>query len=82
MHTFSEEAFKAPPKAARPMVRWWWTGVDVQKDELIRELAELDERSDYRPPARPECLKTPPITSKARLRSLEQADAILKRAGI
>lgn len=43
MHTFSEEAFKAPPKAARPMVRWWWTGVDVQKDELIRELAELDE---------------------------------------
>jgi hypothetical protein len=37
------EQFKNPPKSARPMVRWWWTGTDVEKDELLREVAELDE---------------------------------------
>ena len=36
--------FKTPPKFARPMVRWWWTGCDVEKDELIREIQELDEQ--------------------------------------
>lgn len=36
-------AFKNPPKSARPMVRWWWTGLDVDKNELIKEVQELDE---------------------------------------
>jgi hypothetical protein len=31
-----------PPKAFRPMVRWWWPGLDVEKEELIREIEELD----------------------------------------
>ena len=35
--------FKNPPKTARPMVRWWWTGLDVEKEELINEVQELDE---------------------------------------
>ncbi len=33
-----------PPKKYRPLVRWWWPGVDVEKDELARELRELDDR--------------------------------------
>lgn len=35
--------FIEPPKYARPMVRWWWTGLDVEKKELIREVQELDD---------------------------------------
>ncbi len=35
--------FKNPPKSARAMVRWWWTGLDVEKEELIKEIQELDE---------------------------------------
>ena len=35
--------FKSPPKYARPLVRWWWTGLDVDKEELIKEVQELDE---------------------------------------
>ncbi len=31
-----------PPKGYRPMVRWWWPGLDVEKEELIREIEELD----------------------------------------
>ncbi len=34
--------FIDPPKSARPMVRWWWPGLDVQAEELVREIAELD----------------------------------------
>lgn len=34
--------FLHPPKTARPMVRWWWPGLDVREDELIRELDEMD----------------------------------------
>ncbi|MBM4461652.1 MAG: hypothetical protein FJ011_28490, partial [Chloroflexi bacterium] len=37
MHLFLD-----PPKTARPMVRWWWPGLDVREDELIRELDEMD----------------------------------------
>lgn len=37
------EEFKNPPKSARPMVRWWWTGMDVEEEELVREVKELDE---------------------------------------
>ena len=39
--------FKNPPKSARPMVRWWWTGLDVEKEELIREIHDLDEAGFY-----------------------------------
>ena len=36
--------FVTPPKSARPMVRWWWTGCDVEKEEILREIQELDEQ--------------------------------------
>lgn len=39
--------FKNPPKSARPMVRWWWPGMDVEESELLREIAELDETGFY-----------------------------------
>nr|MDO8114832.1 glycosyl hydrolase [Candidatus Sigynarchaeota archaeon] len=32
-----------PPKIYRPMVRWWWPGMDVERDELVKEIQELDE---------------------------------------
>jgi hypothetical protein len=35
--------FANPPKAARPMVRWWWPGGDVTSEELSREVRVLDE---------------------------------------
>lgn len=35
--------FADPPKAMRPMVRWWWPGGDVTAEELRREVRVLDE---------------------------------------
>ncbi|MFX0101886.1 MAG: glycosyl hydrolase [Candidatus Hodarchaeota archaeon] len=43
MKKFLEE-FKLPPKTSRPLVRWWWPGLDVEEDELLNELKELDEK--------------------------------------
>ncbi len=37
------EEFKNPHKSSRPMVRWWWPGLDVEKEELVNEVKELDE---------------------------------------
>jgi hypothetical protein len=42
-----ESNFKNPPKAARPMVRWWWPGMDIKKEELLKEVAELDALGFY-----------------------------------
>jgi hypothetical protein len=33
--------FLQPPAEARPMVRWWWFGVAVEKPELLRELEQM-----------------------------------------
>jgi alpha-L-rhamnosidase len=33
--------FRQPPAEVRPMVRWWWFGVDVEKPELLRELEQM-----------------------------------------
>ena len=33
--------FLRPPDDARPMVRWWWFGVAVQKPEILRELQQM-----------------------------------------
>lgn len=35
--------FQNPPKAYRPMVRWWWPGGDVTDAELRREVRLLDQ---------------------------------------
>jgi hypothetical protein len=34
-------AFAAPPMDARPMMRWWWFGPAVEKNELARELGVM-----------------------------------------
>ena len=37
------QQFQDPPKAYRPMVRWWWPGGDVTDVELRREVRLLDQ---------------------------------------
>lgn len=41
---FDAAAFADPPVTARPWVRWWWPGNDVEPAELRRELGELAAR--------------------------------------
>jgi hypothetical protein len=36
-----KENFANPPAGARPMVRWWWFGLAVQKPEILRELQQM-----------------------------------------
>src|ERR1700761_489766 len=36
-----KENFANPPAAAKPMVRWWWFGVAVEKPEILRELQQM-----------------------------------------
>jgi hypothetical protein len=33
--------FAAPPSDARPLVRWWWFGPAVERNELAREIAAM-----------------------------------------
>ncbi|MCP4760151.1 MAG: hypothetical protein GY870_00120, partial [archaeon] len=47
LNGLNAEKFKLPPKMYQPMVRWWWPGLDVIKEELIREVKELDEMNIY-----------------------------------
>ncbi|MEX2680621.1 MAG: glycosyl hydrolase [Candidatus Sigynarchaeota archaeon] len=53
------ENIAAPPKKYRPMVRWWWPGVDVEKSELIRELQELEDRGFGGAEVQAFCIGTP-----------------------
>ncbi len=43
MKTFDWNQLSEPGKKYRPMVRWWWTGLDVTEEELERELDDMDE---------------------------------------
>ena len=43
MSGFDISSFRTPPKSARPMVRWWWPGLDVDKEELLREVKDMDD---------------------------------------
>jgi len=36
-----KQNFQNPPAASRPMVRWWWFGLAVQKPEILRELQQM-----------------------------------------
>jgi hypothetical protein len=36
-----KQSFAHPPDAAKPMVRWWWFGIAVEKPEILRELQEM-----------------------------------------
>jgi hypothetical protein len=36
------EAFVSPPKAARPMLRWWWPGGDVTDAVIEQQIAAFD----------------------------------------
>lgn len=49
---------------------------------FFAELVEVDKKLESKSSAKIKRLKKRGISSKARLRSLEQADAILERAGI
>src|ERR1700733_13960636 len=33
--------FAHPPAGAKPMVRWWWFGLTVEKPEILRELEQM-----------------------------------------
>ena len=33
--------FADPPRSAAPMMRWWWFGPSVDRDELSRELSAM-----------------------------------------
>lgn len=33
--------FQNPPAEARPFVRWWWNGNRLQKEEIVRQINEL-----------------------------------------
>src|ERR1700752_1412245 len=33
--------FAHPPTAAKPMMRWWWFGLAVEKPEIQRELEQM-----------------------------------------
>lgn len=35
------ESFRSPDPAARPMMRWWWFGPDVQREDLLRDLDDM-----------------------------------------
>ncbi len=39
--TAMRSGFATPPMDARPMMRWWWFGPAVEKDELARELRTM-----------------------------------------
>lgn len=36
-----QQNFQNPPNSARPMVRWWWFGLAVEKPEILRELQQM-----------------------------------------
>ena len=36
-----KQQFQNPPAESRPMVRWWWFGIAVEKGELLRELQQM-----------------------------------------
>ena len=35
--------FASPPADARPMVRWWWFGPAVTKEEIAREIHQMHD---------------------------------------
>ncbi len=35
------QSFLNPPNDTKPMVRWWWFGVAVEKPEILRELQQM-----------------------------------------
>jgi hypothetical protein len=34
-------AFAIPPAECRPMMRWWWFGPDVDRDDIVRQLSAI-----------------------------------------
>lgn len=43
MAKFNWQQLQQPGMQYRPMVRWWWTGLDVTQEELCRELDDMVE---------------------------------------
>ena len=44
MDPIDSSEWKNPSCQFRPMVRWWWPGMDVEENELLKELEELKEK--------------------------------------
>ena len=61
------EGFVHPPAEARPFVRWWWNGNQVEKKELTRELDVLQKTGiggiEINPIAMPEEVKAHKLDS-------------------
>ena len=36
-----KQQFQNPPANSKPMVRWWWFGLAVEKPEILRELQQM-----------------------------------------
>src|ERR1700756_1286513 len=36
-----QAGFSHPPAGAKPMMRWWWFGLAVEKPEIRRELEQM-----------------------------------------
>lgn len=47
MNIFDQAIFKSPSRQFRPLTRWWWTALDVTIEELMREVAEMDDKGFY-----------------------------------
>ncbi|MBP6903001.1 MAG: hypothetical protein KBC73_23110 [Burkholderiaceae bacterium] len=52
--------FATPPRAAAPMLRWWWPGAAVQPAELERELALIAEAGFSGVEIQPTAIGLPP----------------------
>lgn len=37
------KGFRTPDPAARPMMRWWWFGPDVDREDIVRDLDRMRE---------------------------------------
>jgi len=80
------ENIAVPPKKYRPMVRWWWPGVDVETGELVKELRELDDRGFGGAEVQACCIGTPDPNEELKHRFaphpyyFEAVDAVLAEA--
>src|SRR5699024_2293848 len=54
------DALSTPDPAARPMMRWWWFGPDLDRGEIDRELRAMAAAGLGRPAGRPRTSATPP----------------------
>ena len=42
------ETFRAPDSKYRPFVRWWWNGLRLDENEILRELDLMKQVAEWR----------------------------------